>query len=101
MLTIDATLTQLIVATLIPLAVGVVTKLSSPSWLKSVTMIVLSAVATVVTVSIQADGVAVISKETAIQFLQSVTQSVAIFYGVWKPTGVAAAVQQKTENVGL
>lgn len=101
MLTIDATLVSLLIATVVPLLVGIFTKISAPAWLKVSILIFLTAVGAAVAVSTQANGVAVLSKVTIVQFLQSVTQSVAMYYGVWKPSGVSSAINETTKSFGL
>lgn len=100
-LTLNADLVLILVGTVIPLAVGVVTKLASPSWLKSVLLIVLGTVATAIAVSVSDTGTAVISKATIIDSIHTIVQSVAIYYGVWKPTGVSAKVNTATANFGI
>lgn len=100
-ITINSLFVTLIVSTLIPLLVGVVTKLGASSSIKVVTMLVLNAVSALFTVGTQQDGTAVISKTAAIYALFGVVQSVALYYGVWKPSGVSAAINTKTSNVGI
>lgn len=100
MITIDATLTSLIIATLLPLVVGVITKASAPSWVRVVALIVLNAIGGAIAVSITDDGAAVVSKETMINTLQMVVQSIAVYYGVWKPT-VSAKLNEATKTFGI
>lgn len=100
-LTINAELVLIITATLIPLVVGVITKLTAPGALKSILLIVIGAVATAIAVSTGADGVAVISKVTLIESFRTVVTSIAMYFGVWKATGISPAVNKATENIGL
>lgn len=100
-LTINAELVLIITATLIPLVVGIITKLTAPGALKSILLIVIGAVATAIAVSTGADGVAVISKVTLIESFRTVVTSIAMYYGVFKPTGISPAINKATENIGL
>ena len=100
-LELDATLTMLIVATLIPLLVGIVTKLGTHPAVKSIALIVLTTAASVLVVSTQADGVAVVSKATAITAIQSIVTAVATYFGVWRATGVSETLNTKTANFGI
>lgn len=100
-MTIDALFVQSLLAIVIPLIVGVVTKMAAPAWLKSLAMIVLNGAAGIVTISTQADGTAVLSKATVVTGMLGIAQSVAMYYGLWKPAGVSGAVQLKTAEFGI
>lgn len=99
-LTLNAALALTITATLIPLVVGIVTKSSAPSWVKSCTLIVLGTVATMIAVSTGADGVAVISKATLLESFRTVVMSIAMYFGVWAKT-VTPIINAKTGDFGI
>lgn len=101
MFTVNATLTMLLVGTLIPILVGLITKANAPAAVKSICMIVLSAIGAAFVVSTQADGTAVFSKETIVATLNTIVQAVATYYGVWKPSGVSGKVINATARFGL
>lgn len=100
-ITISALVVQLVVSTLVPLVVGIVTKVNAPSSVKALTMIVVNAASALVVTSTQADGTAVISSTALLFAILGVVQSAATYLGVWKPLGVAQAVQSKTANFGI
>lgn len=98
---IDATYVMLLVSTIIPLLVGLLTKLNASSSLKSIVMIVLNAIAAFITTSTVDDGSAVLTKEGFIAFALGVVTSIATYYGVWKPVGVSAKLNESTAGFGL
>mgnify|MGYP000899768431 CR=1 FL=1 len=100
-LTINADLVLIITATLIPLFVGLITKLVAPPALKAILLIVIGTIATAIAVSTGADGIAVISKTTLIESFQTVVTSIAMYYGVFKPTNISPAINKATANFGL
>ena len=100
-LVLDATFVMMFTATLIPLLVGLITKINASSMVKSVSMIVLNALAAFVTTSTLADGSAVFTKEGFIAFGIGVGQSVAIYLGIWKPTGVSEKINLNTAVLGV
>ena len=100
-LTSNADLTLVITATLLPLLVGIVTKMAAPGALKSILLIIFGTVATAIAVSTGADGIAVISKTTLIESFQTVVTSIAMYYGVFKPTNISPAINKATANFGL
>lgn len=101
MLTINAQLTQELLAVVIPLVVGIITTKASAGWFRSLALIVLTALATMITTAVQADGIAVLGKADIIEAINNVVVSIAIYYGVWKPTGISAKVNDATATFGL
>lgn len=93
------TLAEFAVATLIPILVGLVTKEVASAKLKSLLLAVLSGLAAVGTAFV--DGGGVLTQETLTMFAQTFVIAVATYYGFWKPTNVAPAVQHKTATFGL
>lgn len=99
-LTLNAEIARFLVATLLPLVVAIVTKFLAPSWFKAVTLIVLGAIATVITVSIGADGVAVISRETLVESFNTLIIAIAMYFGLWRNTA-AKQLGMATKDFGL
>lgn len=80
---------QALIATLIPVITGFVTKYLSR--LKGVVTLVLNAVGALIVQSQLADGSAVISQQSAIVALLGLVQSVAVYLAIWKPLGVTSS----------
>lgn len=97
----DVNTLTLVVGTLIPLLVGLVTKEVANSGLKGVLNALLSAVAGALTVLVDNGGVLGPWQELANAGFATFITSIATYYGVWKPTGVATSVQRKTARVGV
>lgn len=96
---LDVETLTLLVGTVIPLAVGLVTKLSAPSWVKAITNAILSGVAAVITLSIKHIGINVdVFLNT---FLHAFIASAAAYYGFLKPTTIAPKVANVTGEVGI
>lgn len=85
---------------LVPLAVGVLTKLHASKGLKAVLNLVLSAIAGGLAVALTSNGDVQLSTWLA-GIAQTFVVSIASYYGLWKPTGVAPAVQQGTATLGI
>jgi hypothetical protein len=98
---IDPLFVMTITSLLLPLAVGLVTKLSASSGLKSLVLLVSNAVAALIVQATQADGSAVIEKQTFLLWAVGLAISVATYYGVYKPTGAADTVQNVAPTKGL
>lgn len=83
---------SLLVGTVLPIAVGIVTKSSTSAGLKAILLALFAAVSGFLTELIQSGDS--FSWETAlITWLATFMVSVALHFGVWKPTGVAAGAQ--------
>lgn len=84
---------SLIVAFFVPIVVAFVTQKHWPSWIKSVTMLVVSLLAAAGTAYFQGDF-------TGKRFLDSalivVAAAIAYYHGIWKPTTVAPVIEEKT-----
>lgn len=89
----------LLVASLLPLAVGVVTQKVSDSRVKALALAVLAAVTGIVTSLIDNSGALT---QAALQTgIETFAVAVVSYYGFLKPTGLAGAVQEKTKDVGI
>lgn len=98
MITINSAFVTVLVSSLIPIAVGVVTHSKASSSLKALLSILFNAIQALIVSSMTADGSSVISKQTFILWIVGVATSAATYMGVWKPTGLA---QKLLPNIGL
>lgn len=90
---------NLVAAVLIPLFVGIVTKASASSAVKSLVLVIANAANALVEQAVNDDGL--LTEATLRAFITSVVVSVAMYYGVFKPTTVAPKVQDATANLGV
>lgn len=88
---IAAPVVQVIIALLIPLAVGLLTKYSFPSWLKGVLTIILNGLNALITTAITTDGSAVITQTVLLAWVMNTLISIAIYSGVYKPAGLTSS----------
>lgn len=82
---------SIIVAFIIPLAVAVVARANWPKTAKSITNLGLTALTTALTASAGATA-----SEVAVTFGMTWATSIASYYGLWKPSGVADRVNRAT-----
>jgi len=97
---LDVGFLAIVAGTFIPIVVALVTKWKTSSGVKAVVNGLLAAVAGAVAVATQANGVVNVRNTVGAIALAWLT-SVATYYGLWKPTGIANAVGEKTQNVGI
>lgn len=97
MIVLDVALLSILVGTLLPILVGIVTTKVESRKLKGVLLIALSTVGGVLTTAIAGNGV--ITKQTVIAALVAYATAVASHYGVWKPQGVTELVQTKVGRI--
>lgn len=101
---LDVPTLSLLVGTVIPVLVGVVTKIAAPSGLKAIVNLVLSAVSAALTLAIEGDGLVEDPEVFLMTTLMTFVVSVATHYGLLKPalvTGSQGAVQRSTASVGI
>lgn len=84
-ITIPMTVWAMITGTVIPLVVGLLTKITARPGVKIVTSLVLNAVSGIVGAAVVLDGNAVISTETLVLAGLTLIQSLATYVGIWKP----------------
>jgi hypothetical protein len=96
---IDLSWLELLIAVVLPLVVAVVTREVRSSGLKAVALAALAAVSAALTAVVANDGV--LTEATLQAGVEYFLIAVASYYGLWKPTGVAPAVQQKTDAVHI
>jgi hypothetical protein len=90
-----AALLSLLLSFVLPVVVGLVTKASWPAGLKAVLLLLLQAVGQfLVAWAAIPDGVHFDWKGWLYAVLIGFVMSVASHFGLWKPTGVAAAAQE-------
>jgi hypothetical protein len=100
-ITIDPFAVSILVGTVLPIVVGLVTKLGASSGLKAVLLLLLSAVQGLIVSSTMGDGAAVFSTETLLIAGLGWVSAVASYYGLLTPTGISPAVNNKTARFGL
>lgn len=100
-LVIDPFAVSILVGTVLPILVGLVTKLNASSALKSILLLTFAAVEGLIVNATVTDGSAVFSWHTvAVAGIGWVT-AVASYYGLLKPTGVSPVVNDKTAHLGV
>lgn len=99
---LDAQTISFLCGVLIPLLVGVLTKVNASSGLKAVVNALLSALAGALAAFTQTGLTGDVDWKTLIlSMLSTWIVSVATYYGIWKPTGVAGTVNVKTGRFGV
>lgn len=99
MLTLDLATWAFLGGTIVPILVGLVTKLHASSAVKGLVNLVLSAVAGLIATAIATDGV--LTKAAVVAGFMALIASVGTYYGVLKPAGITGAVQRATANKGI
>ena len=99
--TIDAAIATVVVGSLLPILVGIVTKLNAPSWLKAVLHALLAAVSGLLITSQTIDGQAVISKEGVVVAFSTWVVGMAVYFGFLVPTRISPTVNDITKDFGL
>lgn len=99
---LDAQTISFLCGVLIPLVVGVLTKVNASAGLKAVVNALLSALAGALATFTQTGLTSDVDWKTLVISVLSVwIVSVATYYGIWKPTGVAGTVNVKTGRFGV
>jgi hypothetical protein len=99
MLVVDVGTATLVAGVLIPIVVNIVTKEVASSAVKSILLLVLSAVAGLATVAISGGGV--ITDAALTNAAVTFVIAVASYYGFWKPTGISPALAEKGSDFGV
>lgn len=97
----DATNVVRIVGLLIPILTAVVTKHVASQGLKATVTTVLSALTAAVSVLVAADGHSFAWQAFVNAFVNTFIPAIALYYGFWKPTGLAGSVAAATKSFGL
>jgi len=98
MLYSDMTLLALVSGVIVPLLVGVLTKLNASSGVKAVLNLGLSALAAGLATANEIDFT---WKPFLVNFAFTWVVSVATYYGFWRPTEVSTKVQEATAEFGV
>jgi chromate transport protein ChrA len=98
---LDATVAMFISGVLIPILVGLVTKLGAPPALKAILHALLAAIAGLIITATTLDGVAVFSRESLVSAFIAWITGVAAYLGFLKPTQISPAVNHATANFGI
>lgn len=93
MLIIDVAILSIVVGTIIPILVGIITTKLESSKTKGLLLLTLSAVSGLATTAIAGNGI--FTKESVIAAAVAYVTGVASYYGVYKPTGVSDYAQEK------
>lgn len=94
----DAGLLATLAGVLVPLLVGIVTKTAAPAGLKAMVNAALTALGGLVATIVPGEFA---WHPFLASWATAWVVSVATYYGLWKPTGVAPAIQQSTGTIGL
>ena len=92
-------LVELVVAILLPAAVGLVTKEVTNSSVKAVALAALSALAGIGTAYVNNKGI--LTEETVMESVRYFAIAVVSYFGFLKPTGVTGKIQEKTSSFGV
>ena len=100
MIEVDLAVLTLLAGTIVPVLVGLVTKMNASSTFKAVANAALSAVAGVLAAALATGGT--IDVDTALMgALTTWIASIATYYGLWKPTEISTKVAERTQSFGL
>jgi uncharacterized membrane protein len=100
-MTLTPVIVTILIGTVLPLLVGLVTKLDASSNVKKISLITISAVQGVIVNATLIDGTALISSEMLLFAALAWVAALGSYFKVLKPTGVAPAVQNRTANIGI
>lgn len=102
-LELSALSVQLLIGLVVPIVVGLITKLTTSSGLKALVMLVINAAQTLLVQATMADGTAIISKQTFIVWIFALIVSVASYAGVYKPLNLTSSTEggKLSPNRGL
>lgn len=84
---LSATIVMFVTGAVLPLVVGLVTKLTAHPALKGFILITLDTAAALITHAVVNEGVSVISKQAVLLAFMGWITAVATYFGFWKPLG--------------
>lgn len=102
-LTLNPITVSYVVGVFLPILVGLATTQQlHPKW-KALILVVLSAIAAAINISINDSGEAVLSQATLDTFIQTLVAGVAAYFGVWKPFNFTSSTPSGKlgPNVGI
>lgn len=97
---LDSTIVTMLSGVVIPILVGIIFKLRAPSAVKALGHLFLSIVAGLLNTAIFLDGVAIISRESAVNAALSYVMGVAAYYGLLQHT-VSPTINRNTAEFGI
>jgi hypothetical protein len=97
---LDVQALTICVGFVIPLLTSVVTKEKAPAWVKAVINALLGAIAGALVTAIGDNGNVVLGSWVT-GIAEAFITSVASYFGLWKPSGVADAISLKTAGLGF
>ena len=99
MMTLDLATWAFLGGTIVPILVGILTKIDAHPGIKGFLNVVLSAVAGLIATAIAQDGV--LTQAAVVAGFMSFVASIGTYYGWLKPAGITGAVQRSTAEVGI
>lgn len=100
-LTLTPFAVSILIGTVLPILVGIVTKEVASGGLKSVLLLLFSAIQGLIVTATTVDGAAILSTEAIVVAGLGWVSAVASYYGFLKPTNVSGAVNTKTSDFGV
>lgn len=97
----DPTSVVRIIGLLIPILTALIAKRVASQGLKATLTLVLSAITAAAAVLVSADGHSFAWQAFVNAFINTFVPAIALYYGFWKPTGLAGSVAAKTERFGI
>lgn len=98
---LEAWVVALIAGTVIPIIVGLITKLGAHPGTKALVAITLTAIVAILNAVVVAEGTFVV-RDIIVLFVTTFAWHVATYYGIWKPIGSGAAPGAKaTAEIGV
>lgn len=98
---IDALTVSMLIGVVLPIVVGIITKLGAPRGLQSVLLLFLASVLGLIVNATITNGTAVFSVEAILTAGIGWVTAIASHYGLLKPTGITPKVAEKTADFGL
>lgn len=90
-----------IIGFLIPVVTALLTKATTPAWVKALSTAALSAIAGAINVSLVDGGGAVISQSTVVSAMLTFGAAIVSYVGWWKPTNTTSNPGGKLATVGV
>lgn len=98
---LDATVSIFITGILIPILVGIITKLHAPAAVKAIAHAFLAGIAGLIITATTLDGVAVISREALVTAFITWMVGVVAYFGFLVPTNISPKINVATANIGI
>lgn len=99
--TLEPQTVYILSALVLPLLVGLVTKAEAARKVRSVLLLTLASLSTLLTRATLDDGSAVLTQGLVWDVAVTWVVAVASYYGLWKPSGVSPAINDRTSEFGV